>query len=65
MPVFIDEDEMYEGDKNCRDTDFEKWALAMAYVPWQSWETPFEPDTALEHGSLFSALVLPFEGGAV
>ena len=36
--------------------------LAMAYVPWQYWETPLEPCEALEVGTIFSELNKPFLG---
>ena len=37
--------------------------LAMAYVPWQSWETPYEDEVAFEVGTVFPSLNLPFLGG--
>ena len=40
--------------------------LAMAYVPMQRWEKLYEPAAALERGTLFCKLDLPFVGrGAV
>lgn len=36
--------------------------LAMAYVPWQYWETPLEPCEALETGTIFAELNKPFTG---
>jgi len=40
--------------------------LAMAYVPVQKWEKLYDPAAALEHGTLFCRLDLPFIGkGAV
>ena len=36
--------------------------LAMAYVPYQSFEELNEPDKALECGTLFKELYLPFYG---
>ena len=36
--------------------------LAMAYVPFQKWSTPLEPCIALEMGTLFEELYLPFTG---
>ena len=36
--------------------------LAMAYVPMQSWTTTYELDTALEKGTIFPDLDLPFLG---
>lgn len=39
------------------DKDF---ALAMAYVPWQYFDTVYEPDKALEIGTIFPELDKPF-----
>lgn len=36
--------------------------LAMAYVPYQSFEELNEPAKALESGTLFEALFMPFYG---
>ena len=38
-------------------------ALVMAYVMWQSWERTYEPAVALERGTIFPSLDLPFLGG--
>ena len=35
-------------------------ALAMSYVPWHSWEHLFEADEALQRGTAFPSLELPF-----
>lgn len=35
--------------------------LAMAYVPWQSWQNVFDGARGLEQGSIFEELVFPFE----
>ncbi len=37
--------------------------LAMCYVPFQRWKTTYPGDTALERGTIFPELDLPFEGG--
>lgn len=37
--------------------------LAQAYVPKQAWETPLPPQDALEAGSVFPSLVMPFLKG--
>lgn len=37
-------------------------ALAMAFVPRQSWETPYDFDVALQRGTIFPALDKPFLG---
>lgn len=36
--------------------------IAMAYVPYQTWETPYETDTALQRGTIFRSLDKPFIG---
>jgi hypothetical protein len=36
--------------------------LAMAYVPFQRWETLYDPNLALQRGTVFSSLDLPFCG---
>lgn len=44
-----------------------KLSLAMAYVPYQYWETPMSAADALEAGTVFPGLVKPFlmgKGGA-
>ncbi len=37
--------------------------LAMGYVPNQVWKELYEPAEALERGTIFRQLDLPFEGG--
>lgn len=34
--------------------------LAIASVPIQPWEQPYEPAAALQHGTIFPCLDLPF-----
>ena len=36
--------------------------LAMAYVPFQSWEKPYDMDAALSRGTIFPSLDKPFIG---
>ncbi len=36
--------------------------IAMAYVPWQEWKRLYAPSAALENGTLFEELDLPFLG---
>ena len=38
--------------------------LAMAYIPRQEWGKTYEPQTALEQGTLFPDLNFPFLGKA-
>lgn len=35
-------------------------SLAMAYVPYQSWEETMPPEQALREGTVFPSLVKPF-----
>ncbi len=37
-------------------------SLAMAYVPWQSWQNVMDGCAGLKHGTIFEELVMPFEG---
>ena len=37
--------------------------VAMAYVPFQQWRSIYPQDEALERGTLFQELDLPFRGG--
>ena len=36
--------------------------LGMAYVPMQKWGKTYEPDVALDRGTIFPDLDLPFTG---
>lgn len=36
--------------------------LAMAYVPMQRWKTTYEPDVALDNGTIFPELNMPWIG---
>lgn len=36
--------------------------LAMAYVPFQTWKTPYDVETALSRGTIFPSLDKPFIG---
>lgn len=35
-------------------------ALAIATIPMQQWETPYEPKKGLQQGTIFPSLDLPF-----
>ena len=37
-------------------------AIAMAYVPWQFFQETYEPDKALQYGTIFPELYKPFYG---
>lgn len=40
----------------------ENTSLAMAYIPFQMWEKPYEVDVALSRGTIFPSLDKPFIG---
>lgn len=52
----------YRQPNECSDHDdvLDGLALAMAYVPWQNWECPFEIENVLCHGTIFPQLDKPF-----
>ncbi len=37
--------------------------VGMAYVPWQQLEEVYEPEVALQHGTIFPELHKPFMAG--
>lgn len=45
-----------------KDDCLDEFAVAMAYVPWQNLHTLYEPDKALQVGTIFPELNKPFEG---
>ncbi len=47
---------------SCNELSSQKLSLAMAYVPMQNWQELYEPDVALERGTIFAQLDLPFLG---
>ncbi|WP_343208108.1 spore coat associated protein CotJA [Anaerolentibacter hominis] len=51
------------GGNNCRPDPLDGMPLAMAYVPWQRWNdcANFDPDAALNNGTMFKDLRFPFE----
>lgn len=49
---------------NCHiDNCIDNMPLAMAYVPMQKWKTVYNNDVALNRGTIFPELDLPFLGG--
>ncbi len=48
----------------CTDTSAgpleQNYPIAMAYVPWQQWSTPYPTEQALYHGTIFPELELEF-----
>ena len=51
---------------NCKN-EVPHLCLAIATIPIQPWETPYEPARALKQGTIFPSLDLPFykQGGGV
>ena len=54
MPIF---------SNKCHDESLNDMPLAMSYVPFQQWNTTYPLAKALERGTLFPGLDLPFKGG--
>lgn len=46
-----------------RNNNCDNMPIAMAYVPWQKWKSTYDPEKALERGTIFPELDLPFSGG--
>lgn len=74
MPIYLEDcdcddflNDMMECEPNeppcMAGQDFENWPLAMAYVPMQPWEEPYPQEQALQAGTIFPSLDLPFLGG--
>lgn len=38
------------------------YPIGMTYVPWQQWRNIYEPDKALQRGTIFEELDKPFLG---
>lgn len=45
-----------------KDDCLSKFALAMAYVPWQDWNCPYAVEKGLQCGTIFKELDKPFRG---
>ena len=52
-------------DKETCNIPQNKCSLAMAYVPWQKWETMYNEEEALKAGTAFPSLDLPFYGKGI
>ncbi|EMS72332.1 spore coat associated protein CotJA [Ruminiclostridium cellobioparum] len=50
-------------DSDERKSMCEKMVVAMAYVPDQDWETPYDTLGGLDRGTLFPSLDKPWLGG--
>ena len=63
LGVLIRRDEEADPDTASTPSAFPKETpLAMAYVPFQKWEKPYDPEAGLCRGTLFQALDNPFIG---
>jgi len=45
-----------------RGDNIDDFPIAMAYVPWQKWNGAYPAEEALEKGTVFPELYLPFKG---
>ena len=45
--------------------NIDDFPIAMAYVPWQKWNETYSAEEALEKGTVFPELYLPFRGKGV
>ena len=54
MPIHLD-----TSNGSC----LENYPIAMSYVPFQQWKSTYPLEKALERGTLFPELDLPFFGG--
>lgn len=57
----------YRSSQTCCQTnraqdEWNNFPIAMGYVPWQYLNTLYEPDKALQVGTIFPELNKPFEG---
>ena len=50
------------GEGGCTVFTNQPISLAMAYVAMQQWQDLYDPDLALERGTIFSQLDMPFLG---
>ena len=56
-------DDTYRDMYEERAMTYSKQVLAMAYVPDQTWETPYDVAVGIHRGTLFPRLDKPFLGG--
>lgn len=50
----------------CPDTScgcMEQYPIAMGYIPWQQWQQTYPLDRAMQRGTIFPELDLPFAMG--
>lgn len=54
--------DMRHGNRHVSDMCINELPLAMAYVPMQKWRKIYKNEVALERGTIFKELDLPFLG---
>lgn len=64
---FVDNDYQNMNNVNCVSTMpgclEQQYPVAMAYVPWQQWQTTYAPERGLVQGTIFPDLDLQFNYG--
>ena len=71
MPIYLDDcdcDDLFGersgGQDPCMNPCcFEDWPIGMTYTPMQQWESTYDPEKALQAGTIFPSLDLWFMGG--
>lgn len=56
------------GRSVCREQsgeEIDRMPIGMSYVPWQKWKDTYDSEIALERGTIFPELDLPFLGTEV
>lgn len=56
------QDSLEPSCRECDDGNVSGQSVAMAYVPWQYFHNVYEPEKALEIGTIFPELEKPFLG---
>lgn len=51
-----------EACPGAKNDPLEGMPVAMAYVPWQNWQCPYEAEKAFQRGTIFEVLDKPFRG---
>ena len=68
MPIVLGDFEEEVTDPTCCDAEIrpqppqQTMMVAMAYVPWQRWQQPYDYERGFQTGTIFPDLDLPFTG---
>ena len=62
MELIRSENNVMDSESCCAVFTSQAIALAMAYVAMQQWQDLYDPDVALQRGTLFAQLDKPFIG---